>query len=98
MKVFATTFLVAVLLTAVQASAAPLSAIPAYHWGEEVRGVYPAQVTAGSYGLSGGLQIAAPGDVTAAAYALYANSVGITRSQAPSPAGPYQVYLPDVAR
>ena len=60
--------------------------------------MFPAQVAAGNYSLSGGLQIAAPGDVTAAPYALYANSVGVERSQLPAPTGPYQVFLPIVAR
>ena len=90
--------LVALLLTTTLVNAASAPAVPAYRWGEEVRGVYPAQVAAGNYSLSGGLQIAAPGDVTAAPYALYANSVGVERSQSPAPAGPYQVFLPNVAR
>ena len=93
--------LFALLLTTALASAAAVpavSAVPAYRWGEEVRGVFPAQVAAGNYSLSGGLQIVAPGDVTAAPYALYANSVGVERSQPPAPTGPYLVFLPIVAR
>ena len=90
--------LLSLLLTTTLVNAASAPAVPAYHWGEEVRGVFPAQVAAGTYSLSGGLQIASPGDVTAAPYALYANSVGVERSQPAAPTGPYQVFLPIVAR
>ena len=90
--------LLAALVTTALASAGSVPGVPAYRWGEELRGVYPAQVAVGTYSLSGGLQIAVPGDVTSAPYALYANSVGVDRSQPPAPTGPYQVFLPNVAR
>ena len=90
--------LLALLLTPVLVNAAAAPAVPAYRWGEELRAVDPAQVTAGSYSLAGNLQVAAPGDVAATDYALYANSVGIERSQAPSPAGPYLVFVPVIRK
>ncbi len=90
--------LLAALVTTAVASAGSVPGVPAYRWGEEVRGVYPAQVAAGAYTLSGNVQIAAPGDVATVPYALYATSVGVERSQPPAPAGPFQVFLPNVAR
>ena len=92
MKLVLALGLLALLLTPALASAAAVPAMPAYRWGEELRVLNPAPVTAGGYTLAGQVPVIAPGVVAAGAYAVLANSVGVERSRAP--AGPYQVFLP----